>query len=99
MRFFHAFLLSSVNAYITCNDYYDIFDENDPIVCALLSDTPANRRKYTELEHEIVITDNTGLQQIYPMPWNDITGKWELSTSSNMVLGYYIFFLHLKHKS
>ena len=43
------------------------------------------RQKFTKLDHEMVITDSTGLQQVYPMPWSNETGQWTLDTSSNMV--------------
>ena len=48
---------SLANGYIICEDYYDIYDTNDEIECRLATDTPANRAKYTEIDHEIHITD------------------------------------------
>ena len=50
-------LFSAATGYIICNDYYDIYDKNDKIQCQLAVDTEANRAKYTEIEHEIHITD------------------------------------------
>ena len=52
-----AFVISFVHGYIDCNDYYDIYDPTEPIACSLTQDTPVNRAKYTDIEHEIVITD------------------------------------------
>ena len=87
-------VVSAAQAYITCNDYYDIFDVDDPIVCTLISDTPTMRQKFTKLDHEMVITDSTGLQQVYPMPWSNETGQWTLDTSSNMVQCFSEIFLY-----
>ena len=50
-------LFSAATGYIICNDYYDIYDTDDKIQCQLAVDTEANRAKYTEIEHEIHITD------------------------------------------
>ena len=50
-------LFSAASGYIVCQDYYDIYDSNDKIQCQLETDTAANRAKYTEIEHEIHITD------------------------------------------
>ena len=37
------FLINSINCYITCKEYYDIYDPTDVIECSLTEDTPANR--------------------------------------------------------
>lgn len=50
---FFILFLKNCNAYIKCNDYYDISNLNDPIWCNLEENTSANRIKYTELPHEL----------------------------------------------
>merc|ERR1719285_299444 len=82
-----AFVISFVQGYIDCNDYYDIYDATEPIACSLTQDTPVNRAKYTDIEHKIVITDSTGtFEQAYPMDWNNDTHQWVLSTPGSMAL-------------